>query len=132
MKVSEVEKIIEKYCSTNNDWLKNVDKIEDIISYNKIIFSNPNEEKCISINISIDYDSDYDSYYDDDNEEIAEDDDPDVWQVSIYHPFFCESEDIFNFRKEEDLILTLPRVLEIINKNISEIKIDFLKITMKN
>ena len=121
MKISEAEKIIEKYCSTNNNWLKNVDKIEGIISYNKIIFSNPNEEKCISINISIDYDS-----YDDDDEEIIEDD-LDVWQVSIYHPFFCEAEDIFNFRKEEDLIVTLPRVLEIINKNISEIKIDFFK-----
>ena len=99
MKISEAEKIIEKYCSTNNNWLKNVDKIEGIISYNKIIFSNPNEEKCISINISIDYDS-----YDDDDEEIIEDD-LDVWQVSIYHPFFCEAEDIFNFRKEEDLIV---------------------------
>lgn len=120
MKLEDVKKILDKVCKEENGWIKENETEDTNILYSKPLLSD-----------SVSYDQKYITIEIIQEEDWEEDEENDIIsfvisEIIISHPFFGEENPII-FNRDEDIIISLPKFLNILNKNLIDIKLEILK-----
>ena len=121
MKLDNVKKILDKVCKKEDGWIIENETEDTNILYSKPLLSDSvvaYNQKYITIEIIQEEDWEVEEEGDIISFVISE--------IIISHPFLGEENPVI-FNRDEDIVISLPKFLNILNKNLIDIKLEILK-----
>ena len=127
MKLSNLTQVLDKKCKKEDGWEK--EETDESLIYQKQLISNAYEQSYIRVEIMID---NWVCYEDEEEKSNNFIEDFEVCEIFVYHPFLITNEnEPFYLSNEEEFAIVLPKLLNLFDKDISEIKLEILKSYIK-